>query len=197
MEIHIWIEIQPQINTTRIDVSANMIGTLVSTRSEASVFLGGGFSACLLDKTCLTLVRMRGLISFLFRKYKYSYNHKTIQAQGHPTNYEISSSENAAWGKTIKVYPGEAYLRFLRILGQSNSMIARREFWTLSWAVTLCCTDSIWNGAKMREGGFSFSYNAALPPLAIWAPTVDAEYLAVASSTLSNQLCSDCIFSMA
>ena len=102
MEIHIWIEIQPQINTTRIDVSANMIGTLVSTRSEASVFLGGGFSACLLNKTCWTLVRMRGLISFLCRKYKYSYNHKTIQAQGHPTNYEISSSENAAWGKLWK-----------------------------------------------------------------------------------------------
>ena len=101
MEIHIWIEIQPQINTTRMDVSANMIGTLVSTRPEASVFLGGGFSACLLDKTYLTLVRMRGLIFFALQ-IQYSYNHKTIQAQGHPTNYEISSSENAAWGKLWK-----------------------------------------------------------------------------------------------
>ena len=78
-----------------MDVSANMIGTLVSTRPEASVFLRGGFSACLLDKTYLTLVRMRGLIFFALQ-IQYSYNHKTIQAQGHPTNYEISSSENAA-----------------------------------------------------------------------------------------------------
>ena len=105
--MHIWIEIQPQINTTRMDVSANMIGTLVSTRPEASVFLGGGFSACLLDQTYLTL-RMRGWYLFfavntniatITKQYKHKVIRQTTRYRRQKTQREVK-----LW-KSIQVKP--------------------------------------------------------------------------------------------
>lgn len=72
----------------------------------------------------------------------------------HKYTCKVELVENAAWGKLSTAW-WWALLEAPQETGpvhQLHDCSIARDFWTLSFvfAVTLCCTDSIWKGWKMR-----------------------------------------------